>query len=1153
MNGPPAPQPALRAAPNGLSIGSPANLLSPDRYEFYTFDETGDLVRRRMTLDEIKSLLAGGDGDLGDSPIATFYHGPVAALSESIPSVAVAARDPEDAFEDAVKGVQDVVNNVQNVLKMQLAASKNKLPSYIPAPRPPPQMTPADATAAWSMLLPSIMENAVSTQPPSIPYFTRRTTAKPELKPTEASDKPLRQSLRPTRPSPKPVDTPADKVFEKPVERPIEKPFEKTTDKPTVKPYEKPPATKPAEKISEKPEVKPVERPMEKATPRTPERPVSRPVPPTIKSTDKPFTKAPEKPTPKPPVKPSQKPGSKPTGKPANRPPGVSHFPTHSKHPPISQVKEGRPLLRPRPESPRPTQTTTTPRPYTMPSVHSTTAGNPSEEMNKLSLLYTLVSSSPNGASILRNHSSSFIQSMMSSFPPRTTTLKPAETKKPDPDQYKQTTQEAANLKPVALKSPPPEQMVKVPIIQRPHQPSTTASYLGNTHEPAQITQQMTSLSAELKQPLATDSAIPSSPSTVQNEAYTIVPQSSSTSVNAATAPPKTTTEPPVFTTVFYVSGSKDKNHEDPVEVKTSDIEIGSSNHSPVSTEAPTTKKSPSIPPMSTLTPYHRPAIIQKINFTKLAGDKKAPSSTTTSSWVTFKTDPTPSTQPEGTEATSMWTTTSLPNSSPHPTTQVLNQALLTRVPASVFLQKLQLKTEAATEKMTTEAFTTEAVKKTAASSLSTQPLIDTTPTPSEQKTTFTTEKATEIPTEPYTKTFLKISSVTSPKKEPAKIVQQEKITDQPLVTTEFTTEASKESVISTTQSDYSTIEPKVVTTIGGTYETVSLFQNPSAQQDVVTASPEDNSQADKLDNKSEAAPASSDKTTTDIHENVIESRTEGTLDLETEGSHVSTIRDSQEMATEHTTILDDDRTTTEMLNTVKNQNELLATTSPPPYTTIPPGDHKGSVEAVTYTTEKQESEASKPEASSTTSFLPETTTLKAENEAPEQNWTRISVLNQVPASSVPPPPPPQAESGYHSPSSVELHAAPHENLGLEASTTSIDPDIHGFVNLCNELAFQMWNAVKDGTVSSARSLVLSPFAATSQLAMVFLGARGPTSGQMNDVLRLDDMVSFNPHQVMKNITESVLHSKNPGIATAALIRELYSDKVSLLERTVLS
>ncbi|KAL0270300.1 UNVERIFIED_CONTAM: hypothetical protein PYX00_007765 [Menopon gallinae] len=129
------------------------------------------------------------------------------------------------------------------------------------------------------------------------------------------------------------------------------------------------------------------------------------------------------------------------------------------------------------------------------------------------------------------------------------------------------------------------------------------------------------------------------------------------------------------------------------------------------------------------------------------------------------------------------------------------------------------------------------------------------------------------------------------------------------------------------------------------------------------------------------------------------------------------------------------------------------------------------------------------------------------------------------------------------SPSSLELEAAPAENLGLEATTNNLDRDVKEFADLCNELAFSLWSSVTHGGLSFVRSVVVSPFAVTSLLAMVFLGARGPTSGQMNDVLKLDEMVTFNPHLVFRNVTESLVISRNPGVATAAFVRELYSDK----------
>lgn len=137
----------------------------------------------------------------------------------------------------------------------------------------------------------------------------------------------------------------------------------------------------------------------------------------------------------------------------------------------------------------------------------------------------------------------------------------------------------------------------------------------------------------------------------------------------------------------------------------------------------------------------------------------------------------------------------------------------------------------------------------------------------------------------------------------------------------------------------------------------------------------------------------------------------------------------------------------------------------------------------------------------------------------------------------------PPAASGA-SPSTVELHPAPHESMGLEASTAFLGDDVRRFADLCNELSFKMWTAVTGKGQIASRSLVLSPFELTAMLAMVFLGARGSTSGQMNDVLRLDDMVTFNPHQVLRNVTHSIANANNPGVATASFVREIYSHKV---------
>ena len=125
----------------------------------------------------------------------------------------------------------------------------------------------------------------------------------------------------------------------------------------------------------------------------------------------------------------------------------------------------------------------------------------------------------------------------------------------------------------------------------------------------------------------------------------------------------------------------------------------------------------------------------------------------------------------------------------------------------------------------------------------------------------------------------------------------------------------------------------------------------------------------------------------------------------------------------------------------------------------------------------------------------------------------------------------------------VELSVAPKEALGLAVSTANLNSDLREFSKLCNELAFSFWKSITADGISQSRSVIISPFSLTSTLSMIFLGARGQTSGEMNDLLKLDDMVTFNPHVIFRNISESIEQSRNSGIAAAAFVRELYSDR----------
>ncbi|XP_078053344.1 uncharacterized protein LOC144478874 [Augochlora pura] len=116
---------------------------------------------------------------------------------------------------------------------------------------------------------------------------------------------------------------------------------------------------------------------------------------------------------------------------------------------------------------------------------------------------------------------------------------------------------------------------------------------------------------------------------------------------------------------------------------------------------------------------------------------------------------------------------------------------------------------------------------------------------------------------------------------------------------------------------------------------------------------------------------------------------------------------------------------------------------------------------------------------------------------------------------------------------------------GLDSSIKNASNDIVNFSRLCNELAFKFWIAVNKG-LSTGRSLALSPFGMVSLLAMIFLGARGSTSDQMNEVLGLDNVATFNPHLIFQNVTDAVSLARNQGIANAVFVRELFADKVKI-------
>lgn len=126
------------------------------------------------------------------------------------------------------------------------------------------------------------------------------------------------------------------------------------------------------------------------------------------------------------------------------------------------------------------------------------------------------------------------------------------------------------------------------------------------------------------------------------------------------------------------------------------------------------------------------------------------------------------------------------------------------------------------------------------------------------------------------------------------------------------------------------------------------------------------------------------------------------------------------------------------------------------------------------------------------------------------------------------------------------LRPAGASNLGLEATTVMLDEDIRRFIDLNNDIAIRLYKHTTS-ELDTKRSIAISPFGATSLIGMVFIGSRGQTSAQINDFLPFDDMITFNPHLIMRNITDSVIMS--PDLLSAAIVRQLYSQKVYLQQK----
>ena len=107
----------------------------------------------------------------------------------------------------------------------------------------------------------------------------------------------------------------------------------------------------------------------------------------------------------------------------------------------------------------------------------------------------------------------------------------------------------------------------------------------------------------------------------------------------------------------------------------------------------------------------------------------------------------------------------------------------------------------------------------------------------------------------------------------------------------------------------------------------------------------------------------------------------------------------------------------------------------------------------------------------------------------------------------------------HHSSSGFHFPTLSPDHQGLE-ETSQLNRAQRNFVGINNNLGFDMFKATLEEPEHKEENLVFSSLSATTSLALVFLGARGVTSWEINELLRLDEMISFNPHLMYKSVTD---------------------------------
>lgn len=1239
-------------------VGTPGTLLAPDRYEFYSFGEDGELVKKLMTLDQIQSLIASGD-DL--DPLPAYDPQPLADSSQN-------------------EGVHKVLESVQNVLKGELQAAK--VHPKVPMPLP---------DDSWSILLPGLLnsdldfkdahistKNDVSSvasvsndlqptkTPPSTtshkrptPTTTQTTTTieqevtspstmlQTEMSTTQKSTTEVKYSTQHNTPAPV-IKTTVGNIPNK-----TQKPLS-TTKRPyvtTKKPYTSEAA---AAKI---PQSNPTKTETTTKTTTTAKRPV-------ISEERNPSTKNPET---KKPIPEKKKPSGIPTIT-HYLPLSSSSMPPNSTHKPTTPTSEESTTAKHRVTSTtrEPLRITTTKRPFTSQTTHQkythTTTKKPTTFNNKPSTNYQKITTNtykptpprttqklprPTTATptLVTKHQNKITPTIQTTSPTTTKNkIQPTTTMKVDTEEPS-TIYQMINT---TTKEPPLPKPQKLTQEKKPEPPKPSSNLIGQSSniintklKPSSITttapttptvqtenpttpivttstqppERLTTFSYSSKLTPSGDivtSTVPSLTTKQNNLEYkNTTSGTSTTATNNATNHVTTT----LSTTAKWNNTTIFKTTEKPMQkiTLTNQHSVAQYQSNKGQTPSPSSYKPTTYHPQNFNNSSRKPIIQNESSTTNSIITKTSPaiqsqkltttvppttvskvstSSSTTHIHSTSFSSITPTTQ-----GTTKPVTDSTPDSStlsmstiatnvyPSDTTLADSTSFSTE---EMPLQEIPLKlyeslkdslngpqdimTTIIAENMQT---TTGKIESTYATTNAEDPSGSTLPTGSDRLTTIMTSTV-GISTTPPSKIKMNITntsenqnettvskeSINSALKEPLQesasmpIEQKQNVTivnnTVPSITTTVpATDSTPEQSNSetTTPVDSTTIYKDQILQEGISAVTSILLDETQRQQAIKEAILASSLKDGQINQTEKPTTTENEPTTTTDY---VEQHTlKQENDKEQMKSEVRLNEDAElpEKLTsetpETTTIHEKPNTTMKDIpkeNINENIKQIMKKNEPKPSLVLPTKESKLNPDSnIGLDINKK-----KPEVMHMTEGSIMLRTTGAPDFLSTTERLKISDFEKsVPKPSFGKKPNPvfQPLESLQPPAAIELHPAPYESMGLEASIAFLGEDVRRFADLCNELAFRMWTSITGKGQIASRSLVMSPFAVTSLLAMVFLGARGPTSGQMNDVLRLDDMVTFNPHQVLQNVTESVINSKNHGVATAAFVRQLYSDK----------